>query len=353
MAISRIKTWGTETLTSSDLNAEFNNIINNALSLISPLTSDLAAGGNKITGLSLGAASSPSLQFTGDTNTGFYSSGADTADIAAGGSRAASFGATNLVAAAPEDSRTNTVDVAFEVRSTTSGTPAAGIGTGILVTAESADENPSSFGQLEFAAADVTAGSEDTYLQVLLRVAGAALTSCYRFAATGAFNAIFTHANTAARTYTLQDSSDTLVGRATTDTLTNKTLTAPTINTLTVTDAAPGTPVANRLYKDSLVKAYAQFTFAGAVVGGYNVATVTDNGAGDWTVNFATAMADTNYTAFASCDPTSSGANNYAIGPAAAGIAVGSVQIVCEKRDGTRADPEGGNIHVVVFGTMT
>lgn len=38
-------------MTSSDLNAEFNNIINNALSLISPLTGALAAGGNDITGL--------------------------------------------------------------------------------------------------------------------------------------------------------------------------------------------------------------------------------------------------------------------------------------------------------------
>lgn len=36
------------------------------------------------------------------------------------------------------------------------------------------------------------------------------------------FNALFTNTNTADRTYTLQDSSDTLVGRATTDTLTNK-----------------------------------------------------------------------------------------------------------------------------------
>lgn len=35
------------------------------------------------------------------------------------------------------------------------------------------------------------------------------------------------------RTYTLQDSSDTLVGRATTDTLTNKTLTSPAITTPT------------------------------------------------------------------------------------------------------------------------
>ena len=47
------------------------------------------------------------------------------------------------------------------------------------------------------------------------------------------FTSFFTNTNTASRTYTLQDSSDTLVGRATTDTLTNKTLTSPVINTPT------------------------------------------------------------------------------------------------------------------------
>lgn len=45
------------------------------------------------------------------------------------------------------------------------------------------------------------------------------------------FTSLFTNTNTASRTYTLQDSSDTLVGRATTDTLTNKTLTSPTLTT--------------------------------------------------------------------------------------------------------------------------
>lgn len=100
-----------------------------------------------------------------------------------------------------QDSRTNTVDPALTIRSTTSGTPAAGIGTGILLQAESTDENPADFGQLEFAASDVGA-SEDTYFQILLRVAGAALSAAYRFVATSAFRAIFTHANTADRTYT-------------------------------------------------------------------------------------------------------------------------------------------------------
>lgn len=57
MALSRLKTWiAGEVLTASDLNSEFNNVLNNALTLISPLTADLAAGGFKLTGLGAGAA---------------------------------------------------------------------------------------------------------------------------------------------------------------------------------------------------------------------------------------------------------------------------------------------------------
>lgn len=291
MAVSRVKTWASEVLSASDLNAEFDNLINNALSLISPLTGNLACGGNLITGLSLGSVGSPSLSFTGDTNTGLYASAADTVNVATGGVLAAQFGASFIIAAAPEDSRTNSVDVAGIIRSTTSGTPAAGIGTGLQFDAESGDENPSVFGRLDFAASDVGAGTEDTYLEVLLRVAGAAVTSCYRFAATGAFNAIFTHANTAARTYTLQDSSDTLVGRATTDTLTNKTLSGAV-----VTGAAGATPTANVIYTDSIIKGWCYLTGATwTIAADVNVSSITDNAAGDFTINWATAFANGNY----------------------------------------------------------
>lgn len=56
MALSRIKVWVAERLNFSDLNAEFNNLINGANSLISPFTADVAAGGFKITGLGAGTA---------------------------------------------------------------------------------------------------------------------------------------------------------------------------------------------------------------------------------------------------------------------------------------------------------
>src|SRR5262245_55052083 len=52
MSLSRVHTWSNgEVLTHTDLNAEFDNILNNALSLISPLTGNLNANGNDITGV--------------------------------------------------------------------------------------------------------------------------------------------------------------------------------------------------------------------------------------------------------------------------------------------------------------
>jgi hypothetical protein len=48
MAISRVHTWiANEVLTASDLNAEFNNVLNNAVALISPLTANLDFNNNK------------------------------------------------------------------------------------------------------------------------------------------------------------------------------------------------------------------------------------------------------------------------------------------------------------------
>ncbi len=101
------------------------------------------------------------------------------------------------------DARTTTVNNPLELNAQTTGTPAPGIGTGILLRAESGDEVPSDFGQIDTSASNVTAGLEQTYFRVWLRVAGAVLTEVWRWAATGAFKGIFTHVNTADRTYTL------------------------------------------------------------------------------------------------------------------------------------------------------
>lgn len=113
MALARVHTWiAGEVLTASDLNAEFNNILNNSTALISPLTANLAFGGFSLTGLGAGSASTPSLSFTSDANTGLFSSSADHIALSAGGSQvltaspfavtaATSFVATSLLSNPP------------------------------------------------------------------------------------------------------------------------------------------------------------------------------------------------------------------------------------------------------------
>ena len=86
MALSRVSVWSSgQVLTAGDLNGEFNNILNNALTLISPLTGNLALGGNLLTGLGAGSVGSPSIAITSDTDTGIYRPAADTMALVGAG----------------------------------------------------------------------------------------------------------------------------------------------------------------------------------------------------------------------------------------------------------------------------
>ena len=96
-------------------------------------------------------------------------------------------------------------------------------------------------------------------------------------------------------TLTLPTSTDTLVGRATTDTLTNKTLTSPTLTTPNINSAQFATVSGTApLYA---ARAWVNFNGTGTVAirASGNVSSITDNGTGDYTVNFTTAMPDANF----------------------------------------------------------
>jgi hypothetical protein len=110
-----------------------------------------------------------------------------------------------------------------------------------------------------------------------------------------------------------------------TETLTNKTLTSPVLTTPTVdvineATSAAGVTVDGCLIKDGVAASATQLSTASGSAPSYsarawvnfdgtgtpsirasgNVSSITDNGTGDYTVNFTTAMADASYSVVAS-----------------------------------------------------
>ncbi len=195
---------------------------------------------------------------------------------------------TSATSVVINDSRTTTVVTALTLTGTTSGSAAAGIGTGLLFRAESADETPADIGAINFSLLDVTSGSEDSALDIQLRTAGGALYNAYRFINTGtsSFKYILTGSPTADRTLTLPDADASFGSVAT-----QAEMEAASSTTANVTpgrlqygpmvakgwvmiDGASGTPVATV---------------------SHNVTSMTDNGVGDYTINWGTDFSSANF----------------------------------------------------------
>lgn len=95
------------------------------------------------------------------------------------------------------------------------------------------------------------------------------------------------------RTLTLPDATTTAVGTDATQTLSNKTFSgAQTFGTASLPEPSGSAP----LYA---ARAWVNFNGTGTVAirASGNVSSITDNGTGDYTVNFTTAMSDANYSA--------------------------------------------------------
>ena len=113
------------------------------------------------------------------------------------------------------------------------------------------------------------------------------------------------------RTLTLPDVTDTVAGIAATQTLTNKTLTSPTLTTPNIDSAQFATVSGTApLYA---ARAWVNFNGTGTVAirASGNVSSITDNGTGDYTVNFTTAMPDVNYTTIGMCSDLTYGSATY------------------------------------------
>jgi len=72
--------------------------------------------------------------------------------------------------------------------------------------------------------------------------------------------------------------------------------TAPSIASPIITGTAPATPVAGRLYRDAQVVAWVNFNGGtNAITDDVNVSSITDNGTGDYSPNFATNITAVGY----------------------------------------------------------
>ena len=91
-------------------------------------------------------------------------------------------------------------------------------------------------------------------------------------------------------------------------------------------------------------KAWVNFNGTGTVAirESYNVSTITDNGTGDYTVNFTTAMVDANYSAIGSGGDGGNGVRS----PGATTYATGSFRFPVRNLDNGLTDPVFMNVTI-------
>ena len=161
-----------------------------------------------------GTEAAPSLFFVSDTNTGMYRPAADTVGIVGGGN--------DVVRLTGVASATDYVEIK-------NGT---GVGTPLHVLAEGASANIGVHLQPKGSGLFTISDGTDFNKGIRFRSSSSAASAV----------TLIDAVSTAGRVVTLPDATDTLVGRATTDTLTNKTLTSPTM-----TAPVLGTPASGNL----------------------------------------------------------------------------------------------------------
>jgi len=130
--------------------------------------------------------------------------------------------------------------------------------------------------------------------------------------------------------------------------------TAPTIANPAITGDAPATPTAGVLYRDGLVRGWVETSGGGAwtIDDDFNVSSITDNGTGDLTVNWAIDLPNANYVVIGMSitDPFTSDVGTILNARSNTTKLVGSVRISCVSTAAAGSDPTDGVCVLAVGG---
>ena len=102
----------------------------------------------------------------------------------------------------------------------------------------------------------------------------------------------------------------------------------------------------------TLCRAFCNFNGTGTVAirASFNVSSITDNGAGDYTVNFTTAMPDANYSATALLDNTASNSGAVLVAATQTGtFATSSIRILSRNAGAAASPSDSASVCVAVF----
>ncbi len=119
---------------------------------------------------------------------------------------------------------------------------------------------------------------------------------------------------------------------------------------LTLTGAAPATPVAHRLYTDNIVKGWVQFQANGTIDDAVNVTTVDDDNVGDWGINWVTDFAAANYAVVCGVQSSTTGQLVGNIGVDNAGKAAGTTEIICVNSTTGTTEVDEDVMYVIAVG---
>jgi len=279
VALARVTTWNSgDTLTAAALNGEFNNILNNAIALVSPWTAAMDANNKQLQNHVLEklaaaqtAATEARVYYRTDNDLVEYDTGSairSVPNFVESGGRLTLSGSNLLFA--PYKHNLIPINGRLEV------IPDAGVTLGI----------------------GAAAGS--TAYNIYAYMSGSTMTLEFSTTATAvqAGTGVTIKSGDATRTFVGTDTTTSGPAWSTPVSFFN----AASADPLTLTTAASSPPAANTLYKDNIPKVWATVSYTTGTPGAddsFNVSGIVDGGVGVTTVTIDTDMANTNYCAIA------------------------------------------------------